>query len=183
MLSTDAPSAVVSSLSLDSSVGEPIPNDQEAPRDDAEFVRWLESFRATWEPVGCRLRPHPMLRYNCHGLTFASRRTWIDDARLIPRLLDEDGFDEIDARDAEPGDIVVYFDTRGRADHSGLVVSNPGGLALLVPTVLSKWAKAHEVIHAANVCPYAQDGATIRYFRLTRSRTKPFERRRNLLLP
>jgi hypothetical protein len=172
----------VASLALQSATGVDIPNEQDSAVDDAEFERFLVKFERDWKSVGCVLRPSVVIRYNCHGFTFASRRTWIDDSALVPKILFEDGFEQIKKTlDVLPGDVVVYFDQNGKAEHSGIVVEAPSsGTGLGIPRVVSKWAKAHEVVHWANQCPYSV--ADVRYYRVTRPTTKPNEQQRRIAI-
>jgi hypothetical protein len=48
--------------------------------------------------------------YNCHGLTFASRRTRIYD---VQQVLAEDAYEHIPLNEVEPGDVIVYFYGKG----------------------------------------------------------------------
>ena len=108
---------------------------------------------------------HFSLIYNCHGLTFANRRTAIFDDSAIQVILREDGYEEVDIVHVLPGDIVLYIGEDGSVDHSGIVVSEPDGM-LKIPLVMSKWAKYAEVVHCVNQCPYPlQD---IRYYRVNK---------------
>ena len=104
-------------------------------------------------PVG------PSRIYNCHGLSFASRRTWIWSPAEIAKILTDDEYKKVDRTDVLPGDIVIYF-TRGDAEHSGLVVSVDN----LGPRVPSKWGACHEVVHRLNECPY--DSTEIVFYRI-----------------
>lgn len=107
----------------------------------------------------CTHRPvSPSRKYNCHGLTFASRRTWISKASEIAKLLQDDGYQPVELDHILPGDIVVYFQN-GDAEHSGIIIQSG-----FVPIVLSKWGPAHEVIHRVNDCPY--DSMEIKYYRI-----------------
>jgi hypothetical protein len=104
--------------------------------------------------------------YNCHGLTFASRRTGINN---LPweTIRQDDGYTEISVLDALPGDIVIYFGSDGSAEHSGIVLENKKGLPIQMPLILSKWGSFGEVIHFAHVVP--QEYPTERrYFRVTK---------------
>jgi hypothetical protein len=47
--------------------------------------------------------------YSCHGLTFASRRTKITDPEAIANIIADDRYDQIDRREARPGDVIVYY--------------------------------------------------------------------------
>ncbi|MFZ0321202.1 MAG: hypothetical protein WAL56_18895 [Candidatus Sulfotelmatobacter sp.] len=111
--------------------------------------------------------------YNCHGLTFGSRRTQVGPPILS--ILDDDGFDQIlSEKDVRPGDIVVYSNARGEVAHSGFVVWRKkielvGGIVSVIPMVWSKWGKGYEVIHAVAECPYFEDeGDVFTYYRLKR---------------
>ena len=102
-------------------------------------------------PRNTRSSPTPC--YNCHGLTFASRRTWIDQSREIQKILGEDKYIRINTKDTLPGDIIVYYGADGDPEHSGIVVSEPKELG--IPMVVSKWGALPEFVHWANQCPYS----------------------------
>jgi len=108
--------------------------------------------QATHRPVA------PSRKYNCHGLTFASRRTWIWKPQEIQKILRDDEYEEVPVQEVLPGDIVIY-DQQGDAEHSGIVMSRGP-----VPIILSKWGTAHEVVHRVNDCPY--DSMRITYYRI-----------------
>jgi len=93
--------------------------------------------------------------YNCHGLTFASRRTYIWDPNEIWKIIREDNYVEIFEKNVLPGDVILYIDTKGDVEHSGLVISKPN-TTFFVPMIVSKWGKGPEYIHFANNCPYTQ---------------------------
>ncbi|QCB54275.1 hypothetical protein E5675_07395 [Sphingopyxis sp. PAMC25046] len=120
-------------------------------------------------PTAFHRSTEPTDTYNCHGLTFGARRTRIYRPAEVRKILADDGYHEVFPPHVEPGDIIVYFDEQGDADHSGIVVEiakRADDSALLVPTpkVLSKWGSCHEVVHFFNDCPYSL--RTIRYFRM-----------------
>jgi hypothetical protein len=106
-------------------------------------------------PVG------PTIAYDCHGLTFASRRTRIWRATEIQKILHDDGYVQVARADVLAGDIAVYFKD-GDAEHSGIVVEKGS----LIPKLLSKWGDCQEFVHFANDCPYAT--GDIRYYRMPR---------------
>ncbi len=112
--------------------------------------------------ITLRGMPNPL--YNCHGLTFASRRTAIYESEELWKIIKDDDYQEIGNKDVLPGDIVLYFSDDGDIEHSGIVVSEPDP-TFKIPQVLSKWGKYSEIIHRANNCPY--DKSRIRYFRVT----------------
>lgn len=104
----------------------------------------------------------PSRRYNCHGLSFASRRTVIWEASEIAKVLADDGYVEVkDFRRVLPGDIAAYTSQLGDIEHSGIVVSVD---ALFVPSILSKWGMCHEVIHKLAECPY--DSSNVKFYRV-----------------
>src|SRR5215475_3392448 len=89
--------------------------------------------------------------YNCHGLTFASRRTEINDPQVVRTILEEDDYRKISRADLLIGDTVIYVE-RGDVSHSGIVVSVPPLDTQIVDAlagvrVLSKWGEGQEVIH------------------------------------
>jgi hypothetical protein len=93
----------------------------------------------------------PCATFNCHGLTFGARRTWIEGSQQIQKILDEDDYVTIPAKETLPGDIAIYTKD-GQIEHSGIVVE--GGGSLKQPKILSKWANLHEVVHLPLECPY-----------------------------
>ena len=107
-------------------------------------------------------RTNPSGLYNCHGMTFANRRCFIEDPKNISVILNDDEYQKIDQKDVLPGDIIIYF-AEGDAQHSGIVVDKPKE-PLYIPMVVSKWASHAEFIHYANYCPY--DCSNIKYFRI-----------------
>jgi hypothetical protein len=103
--------------------------------------------------------------YNCHGLTFAARRTQIIDPSEVRRLLTQDGYQKIDRTAVLAGDIVVYVGPDGDMEHSGVVMEVDRSMLIPIPMVLSKWGVAHEVVHRLTDCPYAS--MNIEYYRVT----------------
>jgi len=103
----------------------------------------------------------PSRKYNCHGLSFASRRTWIDRTSEIRKIISDDEYQEIHFDDILPGDIAIYWSKQGDAEHSGIVVEVN---SFKVPIVLSKWGPCHEVVHHVARCPY--DIHKVSYYRI-----------------
>jgi hypothetical protein len=110
--------------------------------------------------------------YNCHGLTFGSRRTQVTHS-VLP-ILDDDGFDPIPEKEARAGDIVIYSNVRGEVIHSGFVVARQSveilmGTRSVIPIIWSKWGKGYEMIHTVGECPYLEEeGNFAAYYRLQR---------------
>lgn len=117
-------------------------------------VQQAQDYRARYPE--CEHRPtRASLRYNCHGLTFAARRTAITESGAIQSILRDDGYQKVEWRDVIAGDTVVYLE-EGDYSHSGIVTNadQSGNLPLI--WVLSKWGHAHEVVHKLQDCPYAR---------------------------
>lgn len=110
-------------------------------------------------------RTVPIPIYNCHGLTFASRRTRIFYSDEIQKILADDGYTEVKIDEVKPGDIIVYYSGDGDVEHSGLVVSEPDK-QLKIPYIVSKWGCYREMFHWANDCPYTFMNA--KYYRVTK---------------
>lgn len=111
--------------------------------------------------------------YNCHGLTFASRRTTVGQT-VLP-ILEDDGFDQVKEKETRVGDIVIYSSARGEVIHSGFVVASErteilaGSQPIMIPVIWSKWGKGYEMLHAVGECPYLEeDGSYASYYRLKR---------------
>lgn len=104
--------------------------------------------------------------YNCHGLTFASRRTQVYKTSCVTNILEEDGYDKIEKQDVLPGDVCIYRDDNGEVSHSGIVIGVNTDLLIPRIKVLSKWGAAHEVLHFEEDCPYVP--ADLSYYRISK---------------
>lgn len=106
----------------------------------------------------------PGERYNCHGLTFASRRTRIWNSQEVQKILTDDGYQMVEnRRDVLPGDVVIYWSKDWQAEHSGIVVEC-GLEPTFIHKVLSKYGSCHEMVHFVNDCSYPKDN--IRFYRV-----------------
>lgn len=151
------------SLALDSAMGNPIDNGQLFEISNFESNQFSGLEKRYEIASGKRCEPTP--RYNCHGLTFGSRRTCIFDAQTVRQVLKEDGYEEIPSNQVMLGDVIIYFSSDfGDIEHSGMVVDVPKNSTLRVPLICSKWGKYAELIHWANQCPY--DFSRVRYYRI-----------------
>lgn len=92
--------------------------------------------------------------YNCHGLTFGSRRTQIGEGYVIRRILSDDKYVRIKHQEVLSGDVVIYVGEDGDIEHSAVVLEKPDQ-QLKIPRVLSKWGTGAEASHWANQCPYS----------------------------
>ena len=86
--------------------------------------------------------------YNCVGLVFASRRTWVD-TRYVNQFLEEDGYRKVELRDAQPGDVILYRGEAETVEHVGLVIEHEPKPADADwdTIVLSQWGKDGEFLH------------------------------------
>jgi hypothetical protein len=80
---------------------------------------------------------NPSRKYNCHALSFASRRTWISTTSEIAKIIGDDDYRVVDLPNVLPGDIAVYYKD-GDAEHSAIVVRVDAIGNLRIPVVLSK---------------------------------------------
>jgi hypothetical protein len=102
--------------------------------------------------------------YNCAGHVWASRRTTILDPEDWKRILDDDGYRELQNGEVPwPGDIVAYLDQDqgGEILHVGRVYHLARGLAEgspPIPWVISKWnSTSGESLHQVYDNPYRRD--------------------------
>ncbi|MHB0914213.1 MAG: hypothetical protein ACYC5A_02145 [Thermoleophilia bacterium] len=150
-------------IALDSAARRQIPNIQ----DNEISVTIQNQFPKTerqWGRYVRNLRHGPTSRYNCHGLTFASRRTQIFTNDAINQILQEDGYEEVRFENVIVGDVIVYYGELGDIEHSGIVIS----LELFegrinVPIVCSKWGSYNEIIHKFDECPYEPN---VKFYRI-----------------
>ena len=102
--------------------------------------------------------------YNCHGLTFASRRTRVENTRDVHRILNDDSWIEVpEGPDVLAGDLVVYYSEDGDANHSGIVVQCCP--PLYVPVVCSKWGSSGEFVHSVRYYPNDMYGPFVKFYR------------------
>jgi hypothetical protein len=117
----------------------------------ADFRRQYPN--AIHRPIG------PSRKYNCHGMTFAARRTWIWQADEIAKIIRDDEYEIVGFNEVLPGDVAVYYQD-GDAEHSGIVVRvDRQGVV-----ILSKWGPCHEVVHRVSECPY--NAGNVIYYRI-----------------
>jgi hypothetical protein len=156
--------------------GNPIPVKPRCLPLSPELIKRMRAeFRRQWVPklgFADRIieRRGPTNAYNCHGLTFLSRRAWFEeppgpDDQPLRMVLEEDGYREIERTDVKPGDIAVW-EQSGLIVHTGVVVWMPeelGQTHLTTPWVVSKWGEWSEYLHRSNNNPFPM--ATCRFMR------------------
>jgi len=135
--------------------------DEISPFERNQFPQFERNFSIATEVCA-----EPNAKFNCHGMTFASRRTGIFESAAIRQILNEDGYEEVERDRVQRGDVIVYISSDGDFEHSGLVVEPPTPRTLYIPTVRSKWAKYRELIHPGNQCPY--NFSNVRYYRVVK---------------
>ena len=87
--------------------------------------------------------------YNCMGMVFASRRTWIEPEQL-PIILEGDEYKRVpNESEIVVGDVVVYKDGTGSVSHIGTVTEVRINLHLATREimVLSQWGRDGEYFH------------------------------------
>ena len=152
--------ALPESILLSTRLGREIPNFQDLDQPPGIAARLVEGHRRNHPMATMRRAPTGL--YNCHGLTFACRRTGIYNPEDIEKILKDDGYRQIKPMEAQPGDIVVYRDGR-ETSHTAAVIqverSNTlvGGQAIWV---LSKWGQGAEYIHVVKDDPYKDHDVT-----------------------
>jgi hypothetical protein len=131
--------------------------------EQARSAAFLRQFGVTPEHT----RGGPTCAYNCHGLTFASRRTGVSYPEVVRRILDEDEYVKVDKDEVKPGDVVVYVAENGDVEHSGIVIEVPAPRAnppRLGIRIISKWGEGHEVIHFIGHDPY--ESTNLEFYRI-----------------
>src|SRR5258708_27968253 len=96
-------------------------------------------------------------------MTFACKRTGIDQLEEIGKILSEDNYKPIDSNALFPGDIVLYFEDNGEISHSGLVIATSRDF-IAETRIFSKWGDSCEIIHTLYNCPYPSN---VKFFRCT----------------
>jgi hypothetical protein len=86
--------------------------------------------------------------YNCVGMAFVTRRTWVDP-EYVYTFLNDDDYQQIAQSEAQVGDVVVYKDRTGDVVHVGIVIQRDEDLkqAEIRLKILSKWGPWAEFIH------------------------------------
>ncbi len=149
-------------IALETAKGRQIPNAQQQEISSSERT-WYRRLEQDYAPDITR-RSDLNPRYNCHGMTFASRRTGIFETPAIRNILSDDSYEKVEPDDVLPGDVILYIGDDGDVEHSGIVVSIPKKPLLSIPLVCSKWGKYAELLHLANRSPY--NFANARYYRV-----------------
>ena len=93
--------------------------------------------------------------YNCHGMTFACRRTGIYETEDIRHIITDDGYRKLSDKEVREGDIVLYYDADNVAVHSGIVIELNWIANAFFPRIMSKWGDGGgEYFHRVDNAPY-----------------------------
>ncbi|EOQ90795.1 hypothetical protein LEP1GSC202_2224 [Leptospira yanagawae serovar Saopaulo str. Sao Paulo = ATCC 700523] len=142
-------------------------------RDWDEVVQMDEDYAKQYDTNAIR-RHYPTICFNCHGLTFACKRGWIDDAEIA---LTNDSFLKLnDESIVLPGDIVAYIDINDNSvTHTGIVLSSEenGKAEELLSNkknclIVSKWGRNGEFIHNLHKSPYSESEYRVDFYRFSR---------------
>ena len=146
-------------IRLQTSLGRDIPNEQRA-----EFSQVEQNSVAILQERHPRAKVREATSgvYNCHGLTFATRRTRIPDSTSIRMIFADDKYQLINPTEVLEGDVVAYVDSHGDIVHSGVVISPSTETGPSV--ILSKWGYGPEVLHSVNDVPPVYRKARIEYY-------------------
>lgn len=135
-------------LPLATRKGRQIPNDRRMEQPPARLRAAKEMFER---------RPTVRARsltgvYNCMGMVFASRRTWVEPEELQMVLEDDEYLRLAGPDQAVPGDVVVYRDAQGEVAHVGLVAQVITNLREGTQNigVQSQWGADGEYFHRAD---------------------------------
>ena len=97
--------------------------------------------------------------YNCLGLVFAARRTWVHETiENIEIILNDDEYRQIQqGEDIFPGDVLFYRHEDGSFAHVAIVLNahlDVPSAEWISTLVISKWGKHGEYIHGPKDIPY-----------------------------
>jgi hypothetical protein len=117
-------------------------------------------------PLAKRRFVGPCRTYNCHGLTFAARRSEVHWDQVVT-ILEHDDYVAVPRNKVRPGDVIIYFGEtltglKAAPEHSGVVIEV---LPLNAVKVLSKWGYGDEWIHTEADCPYSKK--YVEFFRVS----------------
>lgn len=103
-----------------------------------------------------KFQGEPSPTYNCHDLTFASKRTGIYDDEEILKIIRDEYQEVINEREVIIGDVIIYYDNNDKILHSGVVVkaNNNNPHELVDIRILSKVRNYKEIVHNVNSSPY-----------------------------
>lgn len=146
-------------ICLQTSKGRNIPNRQGSQLDNIQqdLVGWIRN-----DYPSAKIRTDVSTIFNCHGLTFGSRRVQIEPP-AISAILEDDNYQPIqNNNDVREGDIIVYSNG-DELTHSGIVVELSG--LIFSPWICSKWGNGPEVVHRYLDVPVEIYGSQYTFYR------------------
>ena len=110
--------------------------------------------------------------YNCVGMVFANRRTFIEPEQ-IPMILQDDEYTEVVRTDElMPGDVVLYKDPdTGDIKHVGVVLAAEVMFETKRIRVLSQFGRDGEYIHDVDDVPSFYGQTVVRFYSERRTAT------------
>src|SRR5262249_46882161 len=94
-------------------------------------------------------------RYNCYGMVFAARRTWILHPEDVQAILEDDGYHPLPWHPAtwQIGDVVLYTGKDGKLSHVGMIARKTIDVSAskIDVDVLSTWGETGEYLHPIDV--------------------------------
>lgn len=115
-----------------------------------------------------KFQGNPSPLYNCHGLTFASKRTGIYSDTEIWKILKCEYQAVASVNDLLVGDIILYLERDNETSiiHSGIVVTANHSIGTISEVrIYSKVLKAREITHSIYNCPY-HTGNNVKFYRI-----------------
>ncbi|MEE9465875.1 MAG: hypothetical protein V3W14_09925 [Candidatus Neomarinimicrobiota bacterium] len=151
-------------LALETRKGRPIPNFQRLEMNPSQAKAVIRIIKKACP--NAKMRSITQV-YNCLGMAFASRRTWIDEDS-IGLILEDDDYKLVNKRaDVQQGDLITYWDsTTGEFKHVGIILGEKPlieGSKKTLTWVLSQFGAGGEWIHPINEVPEGCNG-TIRVY-------------------
>lgn len=128
-------------------------------------VNYANSFEADFDS---KFQGNADPYYNCHGLTFACKRTGIYQNSEIWKIINEEYRPIKSEGELLVGDVILYLSSDEQEIlHSGIVVrANYDPIPDI--KIYSKILKGREIIHHPRKCTYyTQFNATIKYYRIS----------------
>jgi hypothetical protein len=117
---------------------------EKAPESLREGVRIITDAYPDVEPLSATAL------YNCYGLAFASRRSWIIDETEVQKVLADDDFRDLgwDARLWASGDIVLYYSGE-ELSHVAVITDKRANIETgeVAVRVVSAWGESGEYLH------------------------------------
>ena len=116
--------------------------------------------------------PNPI--YNCHGMTFASRRTGIYKDADILKILEDEYVHIKSIFEVRTGDIIIYFSSNeSEILHSGVVTYVVKNDSFPEIKILSKARQCGEIMHKPDEVPDDIKGI-IKYYRIGHKKIKVY---------